>query len=268
MSIRQSAFDCPFAGTLRVDQLAYADDFRPIASLTATADGVCRTDEGDSPRVVLELRVHSARPLVAVAFSPVDAGRVTVGEQSEPKAVTIRNTGTTQVELGQPSVAGATSGDWTIQANHCPAALAVGVTCTVDVVATAVCGRTHSAQLEMTDSTTRGRHHAALTVTGLGVAGLPKNFNAIGTLTGVDLSWDLPIDNGGSEVTGYTVHRLVDGIDDDLPWRSGSRRKRHRAGRTPIRRPVRRTPSPPGTRSATVNRPRHRRRGGPRIACL
>jgi hypothetical protein len=211
VSIR-STVDCPFAGTLRVDQLAYADDFRPIATLAATADGVCRTDEGDSPRVVLELRVNSARPLVAVAFSPVDAGRIIVGQQSEPKAVTIRNTGTTQVELGQPSVVGTTSGDWTIQANHCPPTLAVGSTCTVDVLARPSATGTRSAQLEMTDSTTRGRHHAALTVTGLGTAGPPKNFKAIGTLTGVDLSWDLPADNGGSEVTGYTVHRVVDGI--------------------------------------------------------
>ncbi|MEU4288244.1 choice-of-anchor D domain-containing protein [Kribbella sp. NPDC026596] len=213
VSIRQSAFECPFAGTLRVDQLAYADDFRPITTLTATADGVCRTDEGDSPRVVLELRVNSAQPLAAVAVSPIDAGRVAVGQQSEPKAVTIRNTGTTQVELGQPSVVGTTSGDWTIQTNHCPATLAAGATCTVDVVARPSAAGTRSAQLEMTDSTTRGRHHAALTVTGLGTAGPPKNLKAIGTLTGVDLSWDLPADNGESEVTGYTVHRLVDGIE-------------------------------------------------------
>jgi hypothetical protein len=213
VSIRQSAFECLLAGTLRVDQLAYSDDFRPIATLTATAEGVCRTAEGDSPRVVVELRVNSARPLAAVAFSPADAGRVAVGQQSEPTAVTIRNTGTTQVELGQPSVVGTTSGDWTIHANHCPAALAVGATCTVDMVASPSAAGTRTAQLEMTDSTTRGRHHAALTVTGLGAPGVPKNVKARGTLTGVDLSWDLPTDNGGSEVTGYTVHRLVDGIE-------------------------------------------------------
>jgi hypothetical protein len=213
VSIRQTAFECLLAGTLRVDQLAYADEFRPIATLTATADGVCRTADGDSPRVIVELRVNSAQPLAAVAFNPADAGRVAVGEQSEPKPVTIRNTGTGELNLGQPSVVGSTSGDWTIHANHCAAVLAAGATCSVDVVASPSVSGTRSAQLEMTDSTTRGRHHAPLTVTGVGTAGPPKNLKAIGTLTGIDLSWDLPADNGQSEVTGYTVHRLVDGIE-------------------------------------------------------
>jgi hypothetical protein len=79
VSIR-SSLGCSIDGTLRVDQLAYSDDYWPTATMAATADGVCRTADGDGSRVVLELRVHSARPLLAVTASPVDAGRVVVGQ--------------------------------------------------------------------------------------------------------------------------------------------------------------------------------------------
>ena len=212
VSIR-STLACSIDGTLRVDQLAYTDTFWPTATMAATADGICRTADGDGPQpqVFLELRVHSARPLVAIATGPVDAGRVVVGQASETKTVTLRNTGSTQVQLGTPTVVGTTAGDWTIQTNHCPAALAVGASCAVDVVVRPSASGAHTAQLELPDNTARGKHHAALTVTGVGTAAAPVNFKSVGTLTGVDLSWDPPTDTGQSEVTGYTVHRLAGG---------------------------------------------------------
>ena len=40
VSIRQSTFECLLAGTLRVDQLAYSDDFRPIATLSRIRDAI------------------------------------------------------------------------------------------------------------------------------------------------------------------------------------------------------------------------------------
>src|SRR4051812_5736239 len=137
------------------------------------------------------------------------AGRVRVGETSASSTVTIRNTGTTQLELGKPAITGDARSDWKVAANGCAAALPVGSSCDLGLVSTPSASGVRPAQLEITDSTARGMHHARLTATGATTASAPTNVRVIGTLTGVDVAWDLPTDDGSSEITSFAVHRFV-----------------------------------------------------------
>ncbi|GAB2633248.1 hypothetical protein [Kribbella swartbergensis] len=46
----------------------------------------------------------------------------------------------------------------------------------------------------------------------------PLDVKLAGTLTGVDLRWTAAPDANDDQVTGYNIHRVVDGVDTVLPW--------------------------------------------------
>jgi hypothetical protein len=46
----------------------------------------------------------------------------------------------------------------------------------------------------------------------------PLDVKLAGTLTGVDLRWTAAPDANDDAVTGYNIHRVVDGVDAVLPW--------------------------------------------------
>jgi hypothetical protein len=46
----------------------------------------------------------------------------------------------------------------------------------------------------------------------------PLDVKLAGTLTGVDLRWTAAPDANDDGVTGYNIHRVVDGVDTVLPW--------------------------------------------------
>lgn len=46
----------------------------------------------------------------------------------------------------------------------------------------------------------------------------PLDVKLAGTLTGVDLRWTAASDANDDQVTGYNIHRVVDGVDTVLPW--------------------------------------------------
>lgn len=46
----------------------------------------------------------------------------------------------------------------------------------------------------------------------------PLDVKLAGTLTGVDLTWTPAPDANDDAVTGYTIHRVVNGVDTVLPW--------------------------------------------------
>ncbi len=68
---------------------------------------------------------------VTVSPSVVSFGTITAGTSGTPKAVTIKNTGTTTATLGTVSISGPNSNQWTATSS-CPATLAAGASCTIN----------------------------------------------------------------------------------------------------------------------------------------
>jgi WD40-like Beta Propeller Repeat len=203
---------CPLTGTLHVSELAYTDDLQAIATMTAGFDGRCESDAGaDGPQFFVQIRVSSSHPVVAVAASParIDAGRVRAGTTSASHTVAVENTGTTKVELGPATISGAAAADWKIVKNQCQNSLPAHGSCPIEVAVTPSDSGARPALLTIGDSTARGHRSVRLTVTGLTVASAPTNVRAVGTFTGVDLSWDLPSSDGSSDITGFVVHRYA-----------------------------------------------------------
>ncbi|MEN3263186.1 choice-of-anchor D domain-containing protein [Pseudonocardia sp.] len=226
--IDQARQGCPVDGVLRVNSLAYTDDLSSIATMSASYDVVCRPATGAAHRVLGEIRVKSTQGVAAVAISSVDAGLIRVGQTSDTKTVTIRNIGTSNVGLDKPAISGDSREDWTVASDRCPASLSSGDSCEVSLVVAPTASGSRTALLGVGDSTSRGVHHARLSAIGTSTPDAPANVRAVSTLTGVDLSWDLPANDGSLEITDFTVHRYVGGQETTyaVPRLSGQTRFR------------------------------------------
>jgi sugar lactone lactonase YvrE len=110
-------------------------------------------------------RIREVANLVPVAtLSPktVNFGDVTVGQQSQPMAVKVTNTGSDDMSIGTI----ATTGDFS-QTNNCPSMLAPTQSCTVSVTFAPTKKGTRNGQLQVNDNAPLSPQTAKLTGTGI-----------------------------------------------------------------------------------------------------
>ena len=194
-------------GTFTVDEVAYTS-----TAQLETLSGHYRLVCPDGVVSYGDLRWHSTQPFGFVDIDPPasDLGRTPVGTASADATVTVRNTGSQAQSLGARILKGDAAADWRITDDTCPATLASGATCAVTLQATPSRSGPRPATLVVEDSTHRGQHSAALSVTGTSLPSAPTAVSALRVPgSGVDLSWSPPTDDGGTRISGYVVRRTT-----------------------------------------------------------
>ncbi|MGN6300071.1 MAG: choice-of-anchor D domain-containing protein [Angustibacter sp.] len=210
-------------GRLDVEEVAYT-----AGGALETLAARYRLDCPQAPSTYGELRWHSTVPFQALVVTPArqDAGRVPVGQASTPLVVTLANRGTADQVLGARSVSGPASARWAVSSDDCPDTLVPGASCTVAVTPTPTGSGPSTGTLAFSDSTARGGHHAAFSVTGTSLPSAPAHVQALRLPGGgVDLSWDRPADDGGTGLQHYVVYRTTGGVRTqvDVPDLEASR---------------------------------------------
>jgi hypothetical protein len=198
----------PGKTTLTVTELAYTPDL-DIATMAASFQSFeC---SGAANGLDGAIRVSSTRTYSAATVTPAatDLGQVRVGTTSEPKVITVKNTGTEALELDAPELD--PQATWAIAANTCGATVAVGESCTVSVsYAPSQTGRSTN-RLILGTSTLSGWKTVALAATG---TSLPYPLSSIAvtpTFTGLTVSWPNLDTAGGTRVLGYFLYTHIGG---------------------------------------------------------
>jgi hypothetical protein len=138
-------------------------------AVTAFAAQFVQHCNGATPALYGELRWKSS---VSYAADTVDPTMIDFGPQgllpSEPKDVTIVNTGDRSISLGSVALSGPQSGDFTMSSDNCSGVtLTVGSPCMIGVVFTPSESGTRAATLSLTADTFRGQIQVVLS--GVGV---------------------------------------------------------------------------------------------------
>lgn len=143
-------------------------------------------------------------PVGSVSPSQLGFGSVGIGTPSAAQAVTITSSGTTALAISGISIAGDYS-----QTNNCPASVAVGSNCTVQVTFTPSAPGTRNGTLYIGDNGSFGGHTVTLTGSGLGPlltlnpASLTFGTVALNTTTSAQT---ITVTNTGTVlITGLTV---------------------------------------------------------------
>jgi hypothetical protein len=110
--------------------------FTPTAAEAYAADLSIGTSDAVSPTLTVSLSgtgvAQVLEPVATLSTASVDLGSVNVGATSEPELVTLTNTGTAPLTVNSVTV----STGVFAQTNNCPAALDMGVSCTISVTFT------------------------------------------------------------------------------------------------------------------------------------
>ncbi|MCU1692887.1 MAG: fibronectin type protein [Frankiales bacterium] len=191
-------------GTLTVRSVRHRAD-GTLLQLDADADLSC-TDR----RSTLALRVAAPTPAAALVARPgaLSLGVATVGSPAAGGRVTLTNEGTTARTLGAPTVTGDAAPDVRVTTS-CPASLAPGAACTLDVSAVPSVVGVRTALVEVPDDTPLGRRAVPVSVTGRSVPGAVSGLQLVTGTDEAQLSFGAPSSDGGSTVTGYTVERRL-----------------------------------------------------------
>jgi hypothetical protein len=206
--LRQGDVDCgvPDSAQLTLTQLAYTADLE-IALMTGWFSfWPCGADR----KVVGEIRVNSTVPYSAISVSSysVDFGRVLVGTTAE-RPITITNAGTTDLTIARTELTPGYSGQWGIR-DDCSAPLPPASSCTMTITFKPTTTYQNDAWLRIYDSTRQEYRHIKAVAAGESPPSAPDSVNAAATLTGVDLSWTGPSNDGARPVQGFVVRRYVD----------------------------------------------------------
>jgi hypothetical protein len=138
-------------------------------------------------------------PVATVTPASQTFGPQRVGTTSAAQSVTLANTGGGALAIASI----AASGDFG-QTNNCPASLAAGANCTINVAFTPTAIGARTGTLTITHNAAGGSSTVALSGTGINVPAAPTITSVVqgnGTLT---VNWSTPATNG-SPITGYTV---------------------------------------------------------------
>jgi hypothetical protein len=143
---------------------------------------------------------------LSVSPSALTFPSATVGIASTPLSATVTNTGAVAITLSAATFSGAAAGDYSVAAG-CPATLAVGASCTVQVVFTPSATGARSASLSIPNNTA----NSPLTVplTGTGVAGGGGSGPPPPTLYGHVEGGVQPVSS--STIQMYAVGTIADG---------------------------------------------------------
>ena len=115
-------------------------------------------------------------PQPSLSLSSVTFGSQVVGTTSSPQGVTLTNTdnGTAPLPLSSIGIMGANSGDFS-QTNNCPASLAVGANCQIDITFAPTAADVRNASLSVTDNATGNPQTASLTGVGQDFSLAPRS---------------------------------------------------------------------------------------------
>jgi hypothetical protein len=155
--------------------------FTPTTLQTQTAEIAITDDASGSPHKIT-VTGTGVSASTEVTFSPtsLEFASQTVGTTSQPKTVTLTNTG--DLDLTIESVS--TSGDFA-QTNNCPSTMGVGASCTITVSFTPTGSGTRTGGLAVTDNATGSPQGVVLIGTGVSVFSLavdgPSKTILIGT---------------------------------------------------------------------------------------
>ena len=139
-------------------------NFTPTTVGQRTGSIVIQDDAGRSPHVV-NLSGSGSGPLAALTPSRLTFSSQSVGTSSSPHTVTLTNGGNTALSISGIQIAG----DYA-QTNNCPASLAAGSTCTINVTFTPTTSGTRTGTVTISDSALGSPQIAGLTGTGSVVA--------------------------------------------------------------------------------------------------
>jgi dipeptidyl aminopeptidase/acylaminoacyl peptidase len=206
--LRQGDVDCgvPDSAQLTLTQLAYTANLE-IALMTGWFSfWPCGADR----KVVGEIRVNSTEPYSAVSVSSysVDFGRVLVGTTAE-RPITITNAGTTDLTIARTELTSGYSDRWGVR-DDCSAPLPPASSCTMTITFKATATYQLDAWFRIFDSTRQEYRHIRAVAAGESPPSAPDSVEAVATLTGVDLSWTGPSQDGARPVQGFVVRRYVD----------------------------------------------------------
>jgi hypothetical protein len=175
-------------GTMTVHEISLAGG--SLATLAVTYEQHC---EGATPALFGELRFNSAVDYKAVSASPtsIDFG-TRPRTPSAPEPITITNTGSTALSLGEASIKGTARADYSIDSDTCSnTAPLKDATCTIAIVFDPSSGASRPARMELPADTARGLVVVPLTGKGekhktsvsLKVSDSRVNFNGSVTVT-------------------------------------------------------------------------------------
>jgi hypothetical protein len=140
------------SGTITVQELTWDPGHTVVTAFAASYTFIC----SDVATTVWGLvRYHSATPFLALVATPqaYQWGAMLV---KVVRQLTLTNVGTLPTTLGAPSLTGIDAASFVIGTNSCPATLAAGATCTIEVDALAMRSATVIADVVVPDSSARG----------------------------------------------------------------------------------------------------------------
>ncbi|MCW2778459.1 MAG: TolB-related protein [Frankiales bacterium] len=189
------------AGTLTVRSVRHRGD-GTVLQLDADADLTC-----PDRRTTVALRVAAPTSAAVLVARPgsLSLGTTTVGSTTAASRLTLTNEGTTPRTLGPVSVTGDGAADVHV-AGTCPATLAPGDGCSLDVSASPSAVGVRTALLEVPDDTPLGRRTVPVSVRGQSLPGAVPGLQLVTGTDDAQLVFGVPSD-GGSPLTGYRVER-------------------------------------------------------------
>ena len=146
-------------------------------------------------------------PIVSFGTSSIAFGTQQTGTASSPQPVTLTNAGGGTLAIGSIAIAGGNAGDFT-QTNNCPAALAVGGSCTINVTFAPTATGARNSFVRVTDNAPGSPQSVTLSGTGAGFAVAPRvtvlTFTGQQQFTGDSggITWSVDGVVGGSSSTG------------------------------------------------------------------
>ncbi|TCN41217.1 WD40 repeat protein [Kribbella orskensis] len=207
--LRQGEVDCgvPDSAKLTITQLAYTADLQIALMSGWFSFWPCGAGREE---VVGEIRVNSTEPYSAISVSSysVDFGRVLVGTTAG-RPITITNAGTTDLTIARTELTSGYSDRWGVR-DDCSAPLPPASSCTMTITFKATTTYQLDAWFRIFDSTRQEYRHIRAVAAGESPPSAPDSVEAVATLTGVDLSWTGPSQDGARPVQGFVVRRHVD----------------------------------------------------------
>ncbi|HJT57984.1 MAG TPA: choice-of-anchor D domain-containing protein [Ktedonobacteraceae bacterium] len=100
---------------------------------------------------ILNNFINGPAPGIGLSPNSVNFGAQVVNTTSQPRAVTLTNTGTASLNISSINISGANAGDFA-QTNNCPSSLAASATCTINVTFTPSSTGNRSANLNVADN--------------------------------------------------------------------------------------------------------------------
>jgi phospholipase C len=139
--------------------------FVPSATGAISGTLLINDNAAGSPQSVA-LSGTGVAPVASLSPTSLSFSSQVTGTASSAKTITLKNAGTASMLISGIAITGANSGDYTKTAT-CSGALAIGASCTINVIFTPAALGTRTAAVTITDNAAGGSQSVALTGTGI-----------------------------------------------------------------------------------------------------